>query len=191
MRYKFILRDAALQAAPFPFCRGIETLGAIGIGAIASSLIGGAFSSVSTAAQNEANASSVANTNATNLQIARETNEANRRMVDENNRLQIELQNRMNNYNSLSEQLKRGAEAGVNPNTVLGGVAGNLQTTLPHTEAPSFIAPLMQAFDKYRNPAADFTSTFESLSQGLSKVMGSSASAAKDISEADINANVG
>lgn len=75
-------------------------------------------------------------TNEANLAIARETNSANIAMNKENNLTQMRLQQEMNEYNSLEQQLKRAENAGVNPNAVLdGSVSGNLQTTLPNTQA--------------------------------------------------------
>lgn len=75
-------------------------------------------------------------TNEANLQIARETNSANIAMNEQNNLTQMRLQQEMNEFNSLEQQLKRAHDAGVNPNAVLdGSVSGNLQTSLPNTQA--------------------------------------------------------
>ena len=75
-------------------------------------------------------------TNEANLQIARETNSANIAMNEQNNYTQMRLQQEMNEYNSLEQQLRRAHDAGVNPNAVLdGSVSGNLQTSLPNTQA--------------------------------------------------------
>lgn len=75
-------------------------------------------------------------TNEANERIAREANETNLAMNRENNETQIRLQQEMNEYNSIFEQIERAKRAGVNPNAVISGqLSGNLQSTLPTTQA--------------------------------------------------------
>lgn len=155
----FHSRELALCASPLRFKCGLETLAVIGIATAAASAVGGTASAIASSnaqkSVNEANALNVANTNATNLQIARETNEQNRELVEQ-----------QNEYNSIGAQIQRGREAGVNPNSILGGnIAGNLQT-----EVPKMIAPIMQAFQQARSPMADFSQTFQQISQGAMAV---------------------
>lgn len=97
-------------------------------------------------------------TNESNERIARETNATNIAMNDQNNATQLRLQQEMNEFNSLQEQLKRAEEAGVNPNAVISGsVNGNLQTSLPQTQAGHADAWRVE------NPYAERLATVEQL----------------------------
>lgn len=149
MKYKCISVELAqICATPFRFKRGVETAIALGVGSVLTGIIGNEMS-------NEANSSNISDTNATNLQIARERNEAQKQLVEQQNK-----------YNSIVSQLQRGREAGVNPNTVLGGqLAGNLQT-----EVPDLIAPMMQAFQNYKSPMQDFSQNFQQITEAFQGV---------------------
>lgn len=143
----FHSKEVALCASPFLFKRGIETVVAACVTAVAGI--------VATSTSNKTNAENVASTNLANQQIAQDTNETNKELVQE-----------QNEYNSIGAQIQRGREAGVNPNSILGGnVAGNLQT-----EVPKMLAPIMQAFDKYRSPMEDFSQHFQNISEAVSNV---------------------
>lgn len=155
---KYFCRDVAISATPFVLkCGPAVAIGVAVVGAVAS-IVGSSIT-------NAQNASNVASTNATNAQSVKETNEANERIAKESNETSIQLQREMNEYNSIGSQLQRGREAGVNPNTILGGsVSGNLQTsTAPLT------SPVMQAFQALQfmkqNPTAE-------LADNLQKVAG-------------------
>lgn len=111
------------------------------------SLFSGLFGSSNTSQTNRANLEAVYATNRSNREIAeqtnlanqaiaKQTNEANIQMNKENNALQQRLQDEMNEYNSVGAQLERARLAGVNPNAVIGGsISGNLQTSLPTSQA--------------------------------------------------------
>lgn len=121
-------------------------------------------------------------TNEANLQIARETNSANIGMNELNNQTQIRLQQEMNDYNTLESQLRRAHDAGVNPNAVLdGSVSGNLQTSIPttnagHADAVRMENPYMEklaTIDQLRGIFTDFFNNSQLSAQtGLTKAQG-------------------
>lgn len=145
MKYKCVSLELVQNCTtPFRFKRGIEA--AVGA-AIVSGIAGMAIAD----ATNESNAEAVSSTNNANLQAVRETNNAN-----------IQLQREMNEYNSIGAQIQRGKEAGVNPNSIIGGdIAGNLQTTLPLQEAFKALAP------HFENPSAQFTSNLQGIASAI------------------------
>lgn len=161
--------ELGLRPTPFvPKC-GIETAAIIGIGtaiaAVASSTAG-AFSQAST---NRANLEATENANQTNVALQNSTNQTNKQLAKEANETNIQLQREMNEYNSIGSQLERGREAGVNPNTILGGnVSGNIQTTLPKVSPASFVSPMIQAFNQSQNPMKDYSQQFQQIAQGFS-----------------------
>lgn len=94
---------------------------------------------------NEMNRAIAEQTNRVNADIARNTNASNIQMNEENNQLQMRLQREMNEYNSITGQLERAKEAGVNPNAVVQGtLSGNTQSTLPSVQAGHADAPVME-----------------------------------------------
>lgn len=182
MLYNRVNEVVALNATPLPFKRGLETAAIIGIAAAAATATTGVAASI---ASNKVNSVNTSNTNATNYAIAQDTNETNKEIADANNALQIQLQNKMNEYNSIGAQIQRGREAGVNPNSIIGGsVSGNVQTTLPQMQSP-----VMEIFKNLpflqENPMRDFTDSFSKISQSLIGIKKTQAETNKIVAETD------
>lgn len=145
MKYKCIsLELAQTCASPFRFKRGIEA-------AVGAAIVSGLAGMMIADETNEANAEAVGSTNNANLQAVRETNATN-----------IKLQEQANEYNSIGAQIQRGRDAGVNPNSIIGGdVAGNLQTSVPLQEAFKALAP------HFENPSAQFTQNLQGIASAI------------------------
>lgn len=162
MLNKFFTRECALCVHSF--------ISRIPCGDIIGSALTGSAQVTSAALTNQANIQMNKETNQANRDIARQTNEANIQMNEENNRLQMQLQQEMNEYNSLSSQLQRAQDAGVNPNAVLGGnVQGNLQQTLPTTHAghAEIGAPMQPV--QMQSPLQSIADVFNSYFDNLQK----------------------
>lgn len=174
----------ALNATPLVFKRGLETAAIIGISAAVAGVAGSAIASSASANANEAIAES---TNEANKKAVEDTNLANIEIAEKNNQTQIQLQREMNEYNSIGAQLERGRQAGVNPNTILGGkVSGNIQTTLPNT-----VMPILEAFQRSpffkENPLKDFSQNFQQIGETMSNIRESEAKTKETLSRVDIN----
>lgn len=129
---------------------------------------------------------SIANTNSvnkTNLQIAQQTNQANKeiaQMSNEYNQQMLERQieqewdmwNAQNEYNSISSQMQRAEDAGVNPYQALGLMnSGNASSMTSPTPQPAVVPQMqgatmqpadMSGFAGLRDIATEFVSLLKS-----------------------------
>lgn len=88
-------------------------------------------------------------TNSTNLQAVRETNQANRELAEYQYEKNVEQWNRENEYNTPAEQMKRLAQAGLNPHLVYG----NGNAIQPSAKSPQYEKPQLQTYHQDASPA--------------------------------------
>lgn len=125
------------------------------MGKLAGAAIGAATDTAVAGMQTSASIVNTNNTNKTNLQIAQQTNQANKdiaQMANEHNEAMLNKQiqqewnmwNAQNEYNTLSAQMQRAEDAGVNPYQALGMMnSGNASSMSSPSPQPA-VVPQMQ-----------------------------------------------
>lgn len=103
----------------------------------ASGLAQGLGSAVGSIVNSFVNRKAVDKTNAANIQMNRENNAAKRELAEYAYTKDLEQWNRENEYNTPESQMRRLAEAGLNPNLVYGSGAGQSVAA----KSPSYKAP--------------------------------------------------
>ncbi len=102
-----------------------------------SGLVQGLGSAVGSIFNSSVNRKAVYKTNAANIQMNRENNAAKRELAEYAYTKDLEQWNRENEYNTPESQMRRLAEAGLNPNLVYGSGAGQSVAA----KSPSYKAP--------------------------------------------------
>lgn len=170
----------------------IQNVASAALGPIGSAVIGGIGSlfglKSSKSAQREANATNLRiaqETNNMNYRIAQETNAFNKWLAQYNNEWTadqaVKMFNMENQYNSPVEQMKRLAEAGINPSVAMAGSLGSAMSTPGNVSAPQgqaipAVAPTM--VPGHVDPVLNRTNGIESFS-ALAGALGSLAGAYK------------
>lgn len=160
------------------------------LGISAGSALLGAGSSI---AGNAMNRKSVADTNQTNMQIAQMNNEWSEKMMEKQmdyntqmnskqfgqakelqsiqNNYQTEMWNKTNEYNSLSSQMNRARDAGVNPYTALGlmnaGTASAMNGSSASAPSAGSVGLPSPSQVSVQSPSYDFSGVGSSIMAGL------------------------
>lgn len=125
------------------------------MGQIAGAAIGAASDAAVAGMQTTASIVNTNNTNKANLQIAQQTNQANKdiaHMANEHNEAMLNKQiqqewdmwNAQNEYNTISAQMKRAEDAGVNPYQALGMMNSGNASSMSSPSAQPAVVPQMQ-----------------------------------------------
>lgn len=125
------------------------------MGQIAGAAIGAATDTAVAGMQTSASIVNTNNTNKANLQIAQQTNQANKeiaQMANEHNEAMLNKQiqqewnmwNAQNEYNTLSAQMQRAEDAGVNPYQALGMMNSGNASSMSSPSAQPAVVPQMQ-----------------------------------------------
>lgn len=125
------------------------------MGQIAGAAIGAATDAAVAGMQTSASIVNTNNTNKANLQIAQQTNQANKdiaQMANEHNEAMLNKQiqqewdmwNAQNEYNTLSAQMQRAEDAGVNPYQALGMMNSGNASSMSSPSAQPAAVPQMQ-----------------------------------------------
>lgn len=125
------------------------------MGDIAGAAIGAATDTAVAGMQTSASIINTNNTNKANLQIAQQTNQANKdiaQMANEHNEAMLNKQiqqewdmwNAQNEYNTLSAQMQRAEDAGVNPYQALGMMNSGNASSMSSPSAQPAAVPQMQ-----------------------------------------------
>lgn len=125
------------------------------MGQIAGAAIGAATDTAVAGMQTSASIVNTNNTNKANLQIAQQTNQANKeiaQMATEHNEAMLNKQiqqewnmwNAQNEYNTLSAQMQRAEDAGVNPYQALGMMNSGNASSMSSPSAQPAVVPQMQ-----------------------------------------------
>lgn len=125
------------------------------MGQIAGAAIGAASDTAVAGMQTSASIVNTNNTNKANLQIAQQTNQANKeiaQMATEHNEAMLNKQiqqewnmwNAQNEYNTLSAQMQRAEDAGVNPYQALGMMNSGNASSMSSPSAQPAVVPQMQ-----------------------------------------------
>lgn len=125
------------------------------MGSVAGAAIGAASDVAVAGMQTTASIVNTNNTNKANLQIAQETNQANKdiaQMANEHNEAMLNKQiqqewdmwNAQNEYNTLSAQMQRAEDAGVNPYQALGMMNSGNASSMSSPSAQPAVVPQMQ-----------------------------------------------
>lgn len=163
----------------------------VAVGAVATA-VGAAVGAIGASAISSSSArKSTKETNATNLELAQETNKTNTENVKATNATNIQLQremnqfnldqwNRNNEYNSMSNQMMRWTQAGLNPNSFVTSSSSQpvQQTTLPSLSVPNLVTPQMQS------SADSYLQSGLRNSQILSELVGNLSGINKDLADA-------
>ncbi len=113
----------------------------------AAGLISGIGSVLGSVINSSSNRKAVRETNAANLQMNRENNAARRELAEYAYTKDLEQWNRENEYNTPESQMRRLAEAGLNPNLVYGSGAGqSVAAKSPSYKAPDQTPGHMEAY---------------------------------------------
>lgn len=113
--------------------------------AVAAALIGGGASVLGSLLGGVSRSSAQRSANSTNLQIARETNQQNWNMMTYQNQWNEAQNEKMLAYNTPDQQMKRYAEAGINPYLAASQIVpGNQQSQLTSAQAPAMQAAQVQ-----------------------------------------------